>query len=132
ETRKARQELAKIAFSPLDGKDPMELIYDAIRRGVLASLTSKPWERTLGRAQYGTLIGARTQDDEALDAQRSHLHPVVTRSDIAEAYLGEHAPLLTKDVRELVRLLNDRRTVRISLQLDLSSSPYGRLHNDGE
>lgn len=129
-----RQAIAEHAFAPLEDRDPMELIYEAIRRAVLVSLTTNPWERSLGRAEYGTLIGAKRQDDDALVAQRNRLAPIVANDPISDGVLGELAPNLAVDVRELVRALNaDRRTVRISLQLDLSSSCRGRIHGrEGE
>jgi hypothetical protein len=130
----ARQKLAAQVYAQLVESDPMAIIYDAIRLSVLRSLASQPWELALGRAHYGTLVGARSQDDESLNAQRRRLTPYFAGNDTNKGEVAKLAPdLPIDDAANLVRALNsDRRSVRISLQFDLSPSPWGRVHDRDE
>jgi hypothetical protein len=127
ERKRTSEDLATSAFAALVSPGHVEeLIDNSLREGVVRSLVLRPWERVLGPALYGNLIGCSSQDQRELEAQRVRLAPFVGHSGIDWKALAPHAPLLSRPVTELLHDLNDRGTVRVSLQMDLSPSPYGR------
>ena len=128
---------AEKMFDPLTTARLRERIEKAVHTAVVRSLVTRPWERAMPRGRYRELLDAASPQPADLVARRQDLARFVTDgtiNDSAWSLLKERAPrLVPEDYRELVAELANACGVRISLLLDLSATPAGRLYvNDAE
>jgi hypothetical protein len=125
--RSRSEEFASSAFAWLSSPDHVEdLIEDSVREGVVRHLVFRSWDRVLGSGRYAELLGCRSQGLPQLEEAKRRLTPLVGHHGIDWEVLAEFAPLLSQPLADLIENLNSRDSIRISLQIDLSSSSCGR------
>lgn len=126
-----RENAARIAFNSITVSRIEDALDAEIRRAILTSLVSEPWERIITRSVYADLIGAPTTATEQLEKRRRHLLGLLTNGGEADEVFTDTrlAGPWTAVMSELFDY-----NVRLSLQFDLSPSPVGRyyLADEGE
>ncbi len=127
-----RERAAAMLFAPVTVSVLEDAIDTAIQDALVRSLVSEPWERILGRSYYAELVGADTAASEDLERTRRNLLGVLgDRGQSAELF-DSFGTRLNENWTVLMPELQGQANVRLSLQLDLSPSPVGRVFDEGE
>lgn len=124
-----RERAAAMLFEPVTVTVLQDAIDSAIQDALVRSLVSEPWERILGRSYYAELVGADTAASEDLERTRRNLLVVLgDRGQSAELF-ESFGTRLNEEWTVLMPELQRQSNVRLSLQLDLSPSPIGRVYD---
>lgn len=125
-----REEQAASVFAKVKYVDFVALFEESVSRSIATSLITQPWERVLGRRQYADLVGASTPSDDALREHRAVLQSILEGNAAEPNKLSSIAPVLAGDVADLARELSKQIALRLPLILDLSCTPWGRVHDE--
>ncbi|HEX8597015.1 MAG TPA: hypothetical protein VF952_00680 [Chloroflexia bacterium] len=115
----------------------LQLIEDTMRRDIVRSMVLHPWDRVLGVRPYAGLIGAAATSQgrgpsdithvlARIEAQQADLKALVQKAEPNWKAIHDLSPTLSLPIDKLLATLSRSYGVRISLQLDLSSTRYRR------
>jgi hypothetical protein len=128
----AADALGKTYFGKITANYCVGRIEEAIRTAVVRSLASQRWDRVINRGLYRDILNCKDPNSGAFEAKRQELSQFIADRKISDAQwsqIRDKAPMLgDPDYQELIRQLQRGGNVRISLILDLSATPIGRVY----
>ena len=131
EVMEAADEAAAQLFGKLTARRIAAQIESDVRLAVVRSLVLSRWEHVLSKSLYRDLLGTSIATDEAFEARRAELAPIVkgpvgdAQWELIASVAGQ---LGSEDYQAIIRELNREGNVRIRLMLDLSATPMGRQY----
>jgi len=142
EVREEANDLAIHHFGRITEGSCQRIIEARIRLAVIQSLITHSWRVALTPTYYRDLIGSNSASQRDITQRQEELSMLLRNLGGGEAGVAQFwkaiermAPTLFGDYQQIIRELNSKGRIRISLLLDLSPTPVGRQYlgvEDGE